>query len=43
MTPFTFNTTPSISFGAGALGNLGALAKARIPGRALIVTDPGIV
>jgi alcohol dehydrogenase class IV len=43
MTPFTFNTTPSISFGAGALGNLGAIAKARIPGRALIVTDPGIV
>ena len=43
MTPFTFNTTPSISFGAGALGNLGALAKARIPGRALIVSDPGIV
>jgi alcohol dehydrogenase class IV len=43
MTPFTFNTTPSISFGAGALGNLDAIAKARIPGRALIVTDPGIV
>jgi alcohol dehydrogenase class IV len=43
MTPFTFNTTPSISFGAGVLGNLGALAKARFAGRALIVTDPGIV
>jgi alcohol dehydrogenase class IV len=43
MTPFTFNTTPSIAFGAGALSNLGAVAKARIPGRALIVTDPGIV
>jgi alcohol dehydrogenase class IV len=43
MTPFTFNTTRSISFGAGVLGNLGALAKARFAGRALIVTDPGIV
>jgi alcohol dehydrogenase class IV len=43
MTPFTFNTTPCISFGAGALGNLGVLAKARFPGRALIVTDRGLV
>jgi len=43
MTPFTFNTTSSITFGAGALGNLGSLAKAHIPGRALIVTDPGIL
>ncbi|MEO0937157.1 MAG: iron-containing alcohol dehydrogenase [Pseudomonadota bacterium] len=41
MTPFTFNTTPSIRFGSGLLDTLGEIAKPY--GRALIVTDPGMM
>ncbi len=43
MTPFTFNTSASIQFGAGRLDQLGALAKARIGARVLLVTDPGLL
>jgi alcohol dehydrogenase class IV len=40
--PFTFNTTPSIVFEAGAARRLGALAGGRLGGRVLFVTDPGL-
>lgn len=40
---FTFNTTPSIQFGNGVVSRLGNLAKARMGGRVLLVTDPGLV
>ena len=40
---FTFNTTPSIQFGNGVVSRLGDLAKARMGGRVLLVTDPGLV
>ena len=43
MTPFTFNTSASIQFGAGALDKLGALTRARIGKRVFIVTDPGMI
>ncbi len=40
---FTFNTTASIQFGNGLLSRLGELAAARMGGRVLVVTDPGLV
>ena len=43
MRPFTFNTTRSIQFGAGSLGRLGELARARMGTRVLVVTDPGMM
>jgi alcohol dehydrogenase class IV len=43
MTPFTFNTTKSIQFGAGALGRLGELVRASMGTRVLLVTDPGMM
>jgi len=43
MTGFTFNTTPSIRMGAGALDQLGALAAARMQGTVLLVTDRGMM
>ncbi|GGK33612.1 iron-containing alcohol dehydrogenase [Salinarimonas ramus] len=43
MTPFTFATTPSIVFGAGAIGRLGELAAGRLGPRVLLVTDAGLV
>lgn len=43
MTPFTFNTTSSIVFGAGSLARLGEIAAARLGGRVLVVTDKGLV
>ena len=43
MTPFTFNTTGSIQFGAGKVAALGDLARARIGRRVMLVTDPGMV
>lgn len=42
MSPFTFNTTKSIRFGAGALGELGSLVLASMGRRVLVVTDPGM-
>lgn len=41
--PFTFNTTRSVRFGAGALGELPALALPLTGPRVLIVTDPGMM
>ena len=43
MTPFVFNTTPSIRMGAGEIGNLGTISSAIFTGCALIVTDAGMV
>lgn len=43
MTPFTFNTTPSIRMGAGLLDELGSIAKAICGDRVLVVTDPGMM
>jgi alcohol dehydrogenase class IV len=43
MNPFTFNTTPSVRFAAGALAEIGALAHAKLGRRVLVVTDPGLV
>lgn len=42
MTPFTFNTTPSIVFEPGASARLGALAGRRLGASILFVTDPGL-
>ena len=43
MTPFVFNTTPSIRMGAGEIENLGNISSAICTGCALIVTDAGMV
>ena len=43
MTPFVFNTSPSIQFGAGLLTQLGEIVKERIGARILLVTDPGMM
>jgi alcohol dehydrogenase class IV len=43
MSPFTFNTTRSIQFGAGSLAKLGDLARATMGARVLVVTDPGMM
>lgn len=43
MNPFTFNTSPSIRFGAGSLAELGELARGRMGGRIVLVTDPGMI
>jgi alcohol dehydrogenase class IV len=40
MTPFTFNTTPSIVFAPGAARQLGASVASRLGRSALFVTDP---
>src|SRR5688500_1862906 len=43
MLSFTFNTTPSIIFAAGALAGLGEAAALRLGPRVLVVTDAGLV
>lgn len=43
MTPFTFNTTGSIQFGAGRIEKLGELSRATTGSRVLLVTDPGMI
>ena len=43
MKPFTFNTSPSIRFGAGLIDTLGSIARERMSGNVLLVTDPGMV
>ncbi|WP_349369313.1 iron-containing alcohol dehydrogenase [Salinarimonas sp.] len=43
MTPFTFATTPSIVFGAGAAQRIGTLGAERLGPRVLVVTDAGLV
>lgn len=42
MRPFTFNTTPSVVFEAGAARRLGALVGPWLGARVLFVTDPGL-
>lgn len=42
MTPFTFNTTPSVIFEPGASRRLGAIAGRRLGPSVLFVTDPGL-
>ena len=43
MPPFTFATTPTIVFGAGKAGEIGAIAAASLGPRVLVVTDRGLV
>ena len=43
MTPFIFNTTPSIHFGAGQAAHLSDILHQRALTRVLIVTDPGMI
>ena len=43
MTPFNFNTSSSIRFGAGLLAQLGDMAVNEIGTRVLLVTDPGMM
>lgn len=43
MTPFVFNTAASIQFGAGALDQLGDMARARMGSRVMVISDPGLV
>lgn len=43
MKAFTFNTSPSIQFGAGSLAKIGELVKGRVGARILLITDPGMV
>ena len=43
MTPFDFDPSIRVVFGAGTLDQLGDLASALAGPRALIVTDPGLV
>lgn len=43
MSPFAFNTTPSIQFGSGAIGRLGEIGAARLGRRVLLVTDAGLL
>tara|TARA_R110002020_G_scaffold136630_17_gene304799 strand:- start:15137 stop:16294 length:1158 start_codon:yes stop_codon:yes gene_type:complete len=43
VTPFVFNTSKSIQFGAGQLGKLGALARGQIGTRVMLITDPGMM
>ncbi len=40
---FTFSTVPTIISAPGAIARLGELAKSRLGGRILVVTDPGLV
>lgn len=40
---FTFNTTASVQFGAGALQQLGEITRKVMGARAFVVTDPGMV
>jgi len=40
---FTFNTAPSIQFGAGALARIGELVMSRIGDHILLITDPGMI
>ncbi|SMH51924.1 iron-containing alcohol dehydrogenase [Mesorhizobium australicum] len=42
MTPFVFNTTPSIVFEAGSSRRFGEIAGKRLGPKVLVVTDPGL-
>lgn len=43
MPGFTFNTAPSVIFGAGRITEIGAIAAARLGSHILLVTDAGLV
>lgn len=43
MDPFTFNTSRSIRFGTGSLGEIGGLVRGQIGARVMVVTDPGMM
>jgi len=43
MSPFTFNTAPSLIFGSGSIARLGEIAAQRLGPRVLLVTDVGLV
>lgn len=43
MSPFVFNTSKSVQFGAGALARLGDLVRREIGARVMLVTDPGMM
>lgn len=43
MSPFIFNTTRSVQFGAGRLASLGDIVRAQVDGPVLLVTDPGLL
>lgn len=43
MSPFTFNTAPSLIVGSGSIARLGELAAQRLGPRVLLVTDSGLV
>lgn len=42
MTPFVFNTTPSIVFEAGSSRRFGEIVGKRLGSKVLVVTDPGL-
>lgn len=43
MNPFTFNTSKSIQFGAGAIGRIGEIVSGQIGNRVMLITDPGMM
>src|SRR3712207_9548770 len=43
MSPFTFNTAPSLVFGSGSIARLGEIAAQRLGPRVALVTDAGLV
>jgi alcohol dehydrogenase class IV len=43
MSPFTFNTVPSLVVGSGSIARLGELAAQRLGARVALVTDAGLV
>ena len=43
MSPFTFNTVPSLIVGSGSIARLGEIAAQRLGPRVALVTDAGLV
>src|SRR3712207_5186439 len=43
MSPFTFNTAPSLVFGSGSIARLGEIVAQRLGPRVALVTDAGLV
>ena len=43
MSPFTFNTVPSLVFGSGSIARLGEIAAQRLGPRVASITDAGLV
>ena len=43
MAGFTFNTAPSVIFGAGSITRIGEIAAMRLGAHVLLVTDAGLV